>query len=190
MNKETNKQQKAKTVKTKDKKIQKNKGNSKLIIGAVAIILLAGVAYALFSGGTTATNTSSNQAKFPSFVYTSPLTLKAYTYATEHPDILEQIACYCGCGGHSNHRFLRDCFMLDDRTYDEHASFCDTCVAEAIKVQDYLSQGKTLKEARTLIDQEYGTKYPGQNTNTPPVTDGYIPILSPKATGIPTAVQK
>jgi hypothetical protein len=174
-------EKKAKTVKAKDEKIQKKKGNSTLIIGVVAVILLAGVAYALLSGNST------SSSKFPSFVYTNPLTLKAYTYATEHPDLLEQIPCYCGCGGHSGHRFLRDCFIHDDWTYDEHASFCDTCVGEAIKVQDYLAQGKTLKEARALIDQEYGSKYPGQNTNTLPVRDGYIPILSPKTAGITTA---
>ncbi|MGB8215758.1 MAG: PCYCGC motif-containing (lipo)protein [Candidatus Methanoperedens sp.] len=180
-------EKKAKTVKAKDEKIQKKKGNSTLIIGVVAIILIAGVAYALFSGGSTSTKTTDNQIKFPSFVYTNPLTLKAYTYATEHPDLLEQIPCYCGCGGHSGHRFLRDCFIHDDWTYDEHASFCDVCVGEAIKVQDYLASGKTLAEARTLIDQEYAAKYPGQNTNTLPVRDGYIPILSPKTDGVPTA---
>ncbi len=181
-------EKKGKTVKAKDEKIQKNKGNTTLIIGVVAVILIAGAAYALFSGGGGSTSTkTSNQIKFPSYVYTNPLTLKAYTYATEHPDMLEQIPCYCGCGGHSGHRFLRDCFIRDDWTYDEHASFCDTCVGEAIKVQDYLAQGKTLTEARALIDQEYGTKFPGQNTNTLPVRDGYIPILSPKTAGVPTA---
>ncbi|MCZ7379988.1 MAG: PCYCGC motif-containing lipoprotein [Candidatus Methanoperedens sp.] len=182
-------EKKGKTVKAKNEKIQKKKGNTTLIIGVVAVILIAGVAYALFSGGgsSTSTKTSANQIKFPSYVYTNPLTLKAYTYATEHPDMLEQIPCYCGCGGHSGHRFLRDCFVHDDWAYDEHASFCDVCVGEAIKVQDYLSQGKTLTEARALIDQEYGAKYPGQNTNTLPVRDGYIPILSPKTAGVPTA---
>lgn len=181
-------EKKGKPVKTKDEKIQKNKGNTTLIIGVVAVILIAGAAYALFSGGgSTSTKTSANQIKFPSYVYTNPLTLKAYTYATEHPDKLEQIPCYCGCGGHSGHRFLRDCFVHDDWAYDEHASFCDVCVGEAIKVQDYLAQGKTLTEARALIDQEYAAKYPGQNTNTLPVRDGYIPILSAKTSGIPTA---
>ncbi len=184
-------EKKEKTVKAKDENIQKKKGNSTLIIGVVAVILLAGVAYALLSGTTsssTSTKTPANQIKFPSFVYTNPLTLKAYTYATEHPDLLEQIPCYCGCGGHSGHRFLRDCFVHDDWTYDEHASFCDVCVGEAIKVQDYLTQGKTLQEARALIDQEYGSKYPGQNTNTPPVTDYYKAILSPKLAGVPAQV--
>ncbi|MCZ7398070.1 MAG: PCYCGC motif-containing lipoprotein [Candidatus Methanoperedens sp.] len=170
----------------KEKNIKATKkGNTTLIIGAIAVILLAIAAYAVLSGETTPKKTNS-EIKLPSYAYTNPLTLKGYQYATEHPEILEQIPCYCGCGGHSGHRFLRDCYVHDDWTYDEHASFCDVCVGEAIKVQDYLAQGKTLTEARALIDQEYGSKYPGQNTNTLPVRDGYIPILSPKAAGIPT----
>jgi len=75
--------------------------------------------------------------KLPSYAYTNALTLKAYTFATEHPAILEQIACYCGCGM-LGHRFLRDCFIHDDGTYEEHASFCDVCVGENLKVQNYL----------------------------------------------------
>jgi hypothetical protein len=43
---------------TKDEKILKKKGNRTLIIGAVVIILLAGVAYALLSGGSTAVTSS------------------------------------------------------------------------------------------------------------------------------------
>ncbi len=185
-------EKKAKNAKTKDEKIPKKKGNSTLIIGVAAVILLAGVAYALLSGGSTGsstpTKTPASDIKFPSYVYTNPLTLKAYTYATEHPDVLEQIPCYCGCGGHSGHRFLRDCFIHDDWTYDEHASFCDVCVGESIKVQDYLASGKTLKEARALIDQEYGSKYPEGKTNTLPVTDYYKAILSPKLAGAPAEV--
>ena len=81
--------------------------------------------------------------KFPDYVYTNPLTLKAYKFATEHPELLEQIPCYCGCGGHSGHRFLRDCYLHDDGTYDNHASFCDVCVGEAIKVQSYMGLENT-----------------------------------------------
>jgi hypothetical protein len=178
-------EKKIKNVKAKSGKIPKKKDNSTLIIGIFAVILLAGIAYAVFSGESTPKKTGS-EIKLPSYAYTNPLTLKAYRYATEHPEMLEQIPCYCGCGGHSGHRFLRDCFIHDDWTYDDHASFCDVCIGEAIKVQDYLAQGKTLKEARLLIDEEYSKKG-GDRTNTPPVRDSYTPILSPKMAGIPTA---
>ncbi len=173
-------------IKANSGKIPKKTDNSKLIISIIAVILLAGIAYAVLSGDSTK-KTPSSQIKLPSYAYTNPITLKGYMYATEHPEILEQIPCYCGCGGHSEHRFLRDCYIHDDWTYDEHASFCDVCIGEAIKVQDYLAQGKTLKEARALIDQEYGSKFPGQNTNTPPVREDYIAVLSPKVAGIQTA---
>ncbi len=179
-------EKKAKNVKAKNEKIPKKKGNSTLIIGIVAVIILAGIAYAVLSGDSTPKKTES-EIKLPSYAYTNPVTLKAYRYATEHPDLLEQIPCYCGCGGHSGHRFLRDCYIKDDWTYEEHASFCDVCVGEAIKLQDYLASGKTLKEARALIDEEY-TKKGGDRTNTPPVSDYYTAILTPKLSGIPTPV--
>ncbi len=177
-----------KNVKANNEKTSKKKGNSTLIIAVAAILVLAGVAYAFLSGNSAnqKTSTTESEMKLPSYAYTNAMTLKAYKYATEHPDILEQIPCYCGCGGHSGHRFLRDCYLHDDRTYDEHASFCDVCVGEAIKVQEYLASGKTLKEARALIDDEYSKKG-GERTNTPPVRDDYVPILSPKVAGISTA---
>ncbi|MBU3966320.1 MAG: hypothetical protein KKG76_02935 [Euryarchaeota archaeon] len=58
---------------------------------------------------------------------------------------------------------------------------------DAIKFQNYLASGKTLKEARALIDQEYGPKYPGLKTNTPDVSDNYKPILTAKLASVPAA---
>lgn len=192
-------EKKATNIKEKSKKISKKKGNSTLIIGVVAVILLAivGYGYSVLSGGGSSPNsTTTNQLKLPSFAYKDAMTLKGYTYATQHPDILEQIPCYCGCGGHGSvasegkpHRFLRDCYINDNWQYDDHASNCDTCLAIASKVQDYLAAGKTLKEARALIDQEYQGKYPdSMATNTAPVSDNYIPILKPRDSGLPGTV--
>jgi hypothetical protein len=79
--------------------------------------------------------------KLPSYAYTNAMTLRAYRYATEHPEVLEQIPCYCGCGDHADHRSVRDCYIRDDGTYDEHASFCDVCVGIAITAQDFLPDG-------------------------------------------------
>ncbi|VVB89057.1 Protein of uncharacterised function with PCYCGC motif protein [uncultured archaeon] len=181
-------EKKEKNVKAKSEKVPKKKGNSTLILGVIAVIVLAGIAYAALSlGSASIKKAPESQIKLPSYAYTNPLTLKAYTYATEHPDLLEQIPCYCGCGGHSGHRFLRDCFINDDWTYDDHASFCDVCIGEAIKVQEYLASGKTLTEARALIDDEYSKKG-GDKTNTPPVSDSYIPKLTPKLSGVPQPV--
>jgi hypothetical protein len=184
----------AKIIKAKSAKVSKKKGSNTLIIGIIAVILLAGIAYFVFAGDST--KKTESQAKtetdlnLPSYAYTNSITLNAYKYATEHPEILEQIPCYCGCGSHGSqasdykpHRFLRDCYINDNWKYDEHASFCDVCVGEATKVQAYLAQGKTLKETRALIDQEY-SKIGAMMTNTPPVMDDYIPILKPKLAAV------
>ncbi len=166
--------------KAKNKIVTKKKGNNTLIIGAAAVILLAAIGYVFFSGTDSNKDKQNPEIKFPDYVYTDALALSGYTYATKHPDVLEQIPCYCGCGGHSGHRFLRDCFIHDDWTYEEHARYCDVCIGEALKVQNYLESGKTLKEARALIDKEYGPKYAEGRTKTPPVSDTYNPILTPK----------
>lgn len=177
-------------------KVAKKKSNNSLIIGIVAVILLAAAAYAVLSGDSAPRKTQESDIKLPSYAYTNPLTLKAYKYATEHPEMLEQIPCYCGCGSHGSeasdykpHRFLRDCFINDNWEYDEHASFCDVCIGEAIKVQDYLAKGKTLKEARALIDQEY-SRIGAEKTNTPPVRDDYVAVLEPKLAAAPVAVSE
>jgi hypothetical protein len=86
--------------------------------------------------------------KLPDYAVTNAMTLKAYKYATEHPEVLEQIPCYCGCGQHGSkasggkpHKSVRDCFISDNGNYDDHASYCDTCVGIAMKAASYFPNG-------------------------------------------------
>lgn len=83
--------------------------------------------------------------KLPSYAYTNPITLNAYKFAIEHPEVLEQIPCYCGCGSHGSvvsegkpHKSIRDCFISDRGDFDDHGSFCDMCVGDAIRTQKYV----------------------------------------------------
>ncbi len=193
---------KVKKVKPRIEKNPKKKGNSTLIIAAIAVILLAAIAYAIMSGSSapqetkkiavslkevraqidaeygkkgSGTNTPAvrddyvsvlaprKADKLPDYVLTNAMTLQAYKYATEHPEVVEQIPCYCGCGQHGSqasdgrpHRFLRDCFINDNGEYDDHASFCDVCIGEAIKAMKALPDGIPKQSASAP-----------QNTGTP-----------------------
>ncbi len=184
--------------KTKKSKVSKKKGNSGLIIGVVAVIALALIAYTVLSGdsniketkktgtgmtlkelraqvdeeytkkGYMGTNTPSvideyfpilspkTAGKLPDYVYTNGMTLSAYKYATEHPEVLEQMPCYCGCGQHGSetsegkpHRFLRDCYLNDKGQYDSHASTCDVCIGLAMRAQNNFPSGIAKLNAAT-----------------------------------------
>jgi len=86
---------------------------------------------------------------FPDYVYTDALTLNTYTFAKADPTNLSEITCYCGCAQHSSHKNLKECFDSD------HASYCDVCKGENLKVQTYLKQNKSIENIRQLIDKEY-----------------------------------
>lgn len=112
----------------------------------------------------------------PSFVTSGgKRVIAAYEYAVAAADQLVYIPCYCGCGEHSGHRSVRDCFVttLDARgvEYDEHGAGCDICVSIVLDVQRLLAEGRTLAEARAFIDETYSDI--GSPTNTPPPPEGW-----------------
>ncbi|MGH2355229.1 MAG: PCYCGC motif-containing (lipo)protein [Chloroflexota bacterium] len=45
----------------------------------------------------------------------APEVQEAYRYALAHPDILQYMPCFCGCGV-QGHRSNRDCYIRDVRT--------------------------------------------------------------------------
>ena len=105
--------------------------------------------------------------KLPSYAYNSAQTLEGYRLATQIPDVLEVIPCYCGCGTQSNHRHLKDCFIKPDGSFDEHGSGCNLCDREAIDVKNWLDQKLPIREIRARIDEKY-RRY-GVATQTPPI---------------------
>ena len=76
--------------------------------GAVVVVLaVIGVALFLSRGPTT--------QGFPYYVRSSPFQVQeAYAYAVDHPEVLQYIPCYCGCGDvHDNNE---DCFVEQRRS--------------------------------------------------------------------------
>lgn len=110
----------------------------------------------------------------PAFVRTaSSATEEAYRFALERGDVLQYMPCTCGCAG-MEHRSNLDCFLKPGSTagraaWEEHASYCDICVNIALTAKRMIGDGRTLREVRSAIDQQFGgTGAPATNTEQPP----------------------
>lgn len=113
--------------------------------------------------------TSSGQHTLPQFIVAAaPRVREAYEFAAGHGAELAFIPCYCGCGDHSGHRNVRDCFVKQQTTsaitYDDHGSGCDICVSIVLDVKRMQGQGQSLAATRTYIDATYAKIGPGTNT--------------------------
>ena len=107
---------------------------------------------------------------FPTFV--SAEVKDGYQFALERPDVLRVLPCYCGCGLTSGHKSNLDCFVLgQDKSgkvaFDEHASFCQTCLDIARDAKRLAAEGKSLPEIRAYVDQAYRQKGPSTDTPKP-----------------------
>lgn len=77
-------------------------------------------------------------------------TRQAYTVAREHPELLAQLDCYCGCEQHEGHKNLLDCFRTN------HGAACEICVGEAVTAGQMLSQGTPLDQIHEALRARYG----------------------------------
>jgi hypothetical protein len=76
-------------------------------------------------------------------------TRQAYTVARDHPELLAQLDCYCGCEQHEGHKNLLDCFRTN------HGAACDICVGEAVTAGQMLSQGTPVDQIREVLRTRY-----------------------------------
>ena len=103
---------------------------------------------------------------FPTFVYDSALSLKAYRLAARMPEMLNKLPCYCDCGRASGHTSLNSCFFRNDGSYNDHASGCEVCGLEMVDAAQWAKEGKPLGQIRAMIDNKYSPY--GTPTNTAP----------------------
>lgn len=94
------------------------------VVAIIAVGLTAGIVAGVLSGG----DSSPDEIKLPDFASarTAPKgSAQAYQFAVDHPDLLAQIPCYCGCAadGHKNNL---DCFITSREgnkvVFDRHGS--------------------------------------------------------------------
>jgi len=124
------------------------------------------------SSSKSSSSTSWDQA-LPSFITNSPTEVQeAYAFVAANPDDAQYIPCYCGCGEHSGHRWVRDCFVKEWTAtgikYDDHGSGCDICVNIALELKNGLAKGQTLPAIRKTVDSKYSKFGGGTDTPLPP----------------------
>jgi hypothetical protein len=76
-------------------------------------------------------------------------TRQAYMVAKEHPELLAQLDCYCGCEQHEGHKNLLDCFRT------RHGAGCETCVGEAVTAGKLADQGMPVDQIRQALRERY-----------------------------------
>jgi hypothetical protein len=125
------------------------------------------------AASTQSTSNVSHSQALPSFLASAaPRVREAYAFAADHRAELAYIPCYCGCGQHSGHKSVRDCFIRSQAgstiAFGDHGSGCDICVSIVLDVQSKLDAGESLTAVRSFIDGKYSEIGPGTDTPLPP----------------------
>jgi hypothetical protein len=124
-----------------------------ILIASAAVVLLA-VGY--FGAGAWLTGrepdaqggAGHNLATLDPALYQGPAH-EAYRMAREHPELLAQLHCYCGCDRLHGHNNLLDCFR------DTHGGHCAICVGEAIDAERMYKAGTPVDQIRDALRQRY-----------------------------------
>lgn len=101
----------------------------------------------------------------PQFLEEKPEDMQIiYRAAAQNRNLLEKIPCYCGCGDSVGHKDNYDCFVHENKEngeiiWDDHGTKCIVCLEIAAKAITDLQNGKTVKEIRSEIDQQYEKGY-------------------------------
>ncbi len=133
------------------------------------IILTASVLFAIgISSFVLISTILDKERNLPETAQRDPKVREAYMFAMEHPEILSQIPCFCGCVNLA-HKNNLDCFLDINDHFVSHGSTCGGCVGVALDAKRLYLEGKSVKEIRYAIDQKYSSQHASLSTNTPPV---------------------
>jgi len=88
----------------------------------------------------------------------------AYQIAGQAPEVLEWMPCYCGCGESAGHKSNMNCFIQEVKedgkiVWDDHGTRCNVCIEIAVNSVKMHKDGKSLKEIRQTIDENYKDGY-------------------------------
>lgn len=79
---------------------------------------------------------------------------EGYRIAREHPELLERLACYCGCYLTDGHQNNLDCFR------DRHGETCDMCLEIALQAEKLARAGYSVADIKATIDRRFAPRKP------------------------------
>lgn len=87
------------------------------------------------------------------------VTQQAYQFAVANPEVLQQLPCYCGCGG-MGHTSNYSCFVegVDPKgvvAFDSHALGCSICVDIALDAMRLKRRGEGPERIAAYIQKTY-----------------------------------
>ena len=120
-----------------------------LFIGAVvfAILIIAGLGVYHMRAAADSSASSGSLTLDPGLFQGD--THQAYLVAQQHPDLLAQLHCYCGCEQHEGHRNLLECFRTN------HGAGCATCIGEAVMAGQLFDNGTPPDQIRAQLEHRF-----------------------------------
>ena len=95
-----------------------------------------------------------------------------YDFAAQHPEILNYVPCYCGCGS-QGHKANESCFVArrDPKgnvlEWDTHGFGCTICVDVAREAMQMYSSGADVHSIRAAIERKWTPGNAAGKTPTP-----------------------
>jgi hypothetical protein len=119
-----------------------------VIAGAVVMGLLIFMAAAVYELRAADSAATANSLTLDPNLFEGK-TRQAYVVAQQHPDLLAQLHCYCGCEQHEGHKSLLDCFRTN------HGAGCATCVGEAVMAGQLYDNGTPVDQILATLHERY-----------------------------------
>jgi hypothetical protein len=127
----------------------KKTSSGAVLVAAVIVAGLLGVGgFAVYQMRASADSASSNRLTLDPDLFQGE-THAAYLVAQQHPELLAQLDCYCGCEQHEGHKNLLDCFRTN------HAATCATCTGEAVTAGQLYENGTPVDQIHAILSQRY-----------------------------------
>ena len=139
-------------------KSNKKTNKQNVVLGIVAVAIMAGIAWVSLRGTSESTSESTVISKSAGVLsptlFNDEKTRAAYQVAKDIPEVLEQLPCFCGCMtsfGHKNNLF---CFK------DQHGSGCSICQDIALDARKMHDQGLSITQIQDNIKAKYARYQP------------------------------